>query len=130
MQRSENTIQSTNAVSMNWLNVTCLQKVYNRPSDRSVLGLRRRRLTGIEPAMGCNAGPTLSRNLVGRPTASVPGRHRRQVLNECWQAPPMVVEVIHFEDIFELVSLVLSLKIYWTFRFLAHEKTNTLIFCL
>ena len=34
----------------------------------------------------------------------------------------MVVEGIHVEDIFELVSLVLSLIIYWTFRILAHEE--------
>ena len=34
----------------------------------------------------------------------------------------MVVEGIHVEDIFELVSLVLSLIISWTFRILAHEK--------
>ena len=33
----------------------------------------------------------------------------------------MVVEVIHVEDIFELVSLVLCLIISWTFRILAHE---------
>ena len=25
--------------------------------------------------------------------------HRRQVFNECWPAPAMVVEVIHVEDI-------------------------------
>ena len=49
------------------------RKVYNRPGDRLVLGQRRRRLTGIEPAMGCNASPTLNQNLVGRPTLSVPG---------------------------------------------------------
>ena len=34
---------------------------------------RRRRLTGIEPAMGYDAGPTLNRHLVGRPTSSVRG---------------------------------------------------------
>ena len=34
----------------------------------------------------------------------------------------MVVGGIHFEDIFELVSLVLSLIISWTFRILAHEE--------
>ena len=28
---------------------------------------------GIEPAMGCTAGPTLNRNLLGRPTSSVRG---------------------------------------------------------
>ena len=76
-----------------------------------MLGQSRRRLTGIEPAMGCNAGPTLNWNLVGRPTSSVRGRpvRGRQVLNECWPAPTMVVEGIHVEDMFELVSLVLSL---------------------
>ena len=52
------------------LNATCLRKVYSRPSDGLVLGQRRRRLTGIEPAMGCNACLTLNRNLVGRPTSS------------------------------------------------------------
>ena len=34
----------------------------------------------------------------------------------------MVVDGIHVEDIFELVSLVLSLIISWTFRALAHEE--------
>ena len=34
----------------------------------------------------------------------------------------MVVGGIHVEDIFELVSLVLSLIICWTFRILAHEE--------
>ena len=33
----------------------------------------------------------------------------------------MVVERIHVEDIFEIVSLVLSSIISWTFRILAHE---------
>ena len=33
----------------------------------------------------------------------------------------MVVEGIHAEDIFELVSLVLPLIISWTFRILAHD---------
>ena len=58
-------------LQQHWVNATCLRKVYNRPSDGLVLGQRRRRLTGIEPAMGCDAGPTLNRNLVGRPTSSV-----------------------------------------------------------
>ena len=40
------------------------------------------------------------------------------ILNECWPAPAMVVEGIHVEDIFELVSLVLSLIISWTFEIL------------
>ena len=58
---------------------------------------------------------------MGRPTSSVRGTWK-QVLNECWPAPAMVVEGIHVEDIFELVSLVLSLIIFWTFRILAHEE--------
>ena len=91
--------------SIGWM-TRDLREVYNRPGDRLVLGQRRRRLTGIELVMGCNAGPTLNRNLlVGlHPLYQV---HRRQVLNECW--PAMVVEVIHF----------------WSMR-----KTNTLTFCL
>ena len=40
----------------------------------SVLRQRGTRLTGNEPAMGCDAGPTLNRNLVGRPTSSVEGK--------------------------------------------------------
>ena len=34
----------------------------------------------------------------------------------------MVVEGIHVEDIFKIVSLVLSLITHWTFRILAHEE--------
>ena len=37
-------------------------------------------IAGIEPAMGCNAGPTLSRYWVGRPTLCVPGTSYRRVL--------------------------------------------------
>ena len=73
-----------------------------------MLGQRHRRLTVIEPAMGCSAGPTLNRNLVGLGLHPLCDVHRRQVLNECWPAPAMVVEGIHVKDIFELVSLVLS----------------------
>ena len=62
-------------MKQHWLNAKCLRKVNNRPRDRLMLGQRRRRLTGIEPAMtmASNAGPTLNWNLVGRPTSSVPG---------------------------------------------------------
>ena len=34
----------------------------------------------------------------------------------------MVVEGIHLGDIFELVSLALSLIISWTYRILAHKE--------
>ena len=34
----------------------------------------------------------------------------------------MVVEEIHVEDIFKLVSLALSLNISWKFRILVHEE--------
>ena len=44
------------------------------------------------------------------------------ILNESWPAPVMVVEGIHVEDIFELVSLVLLLILSRTFRILAHEE--------
>ena len=49
----------------------CPNKVYSKSSDGLVLGQRRRLSTGIEPAMGCDAGPTLNRNLMGGPTLSV-----------------------------------------------------------
>ena len=42
------------------------------PNSVSMLGQRRIRLTGIETAMSCNAGPTLNRYLVGRPTLCAP----------------------------------------------------------
>ena len=69
-------------VLMNMSSIT----YYNRPGDILVLGQRSRRLTGIEPAMYCDAGPTLNRNLVGR-IHRLYQVHRRQVLNECWLAP-------------------------------------------
>ena len=51
--------------------------------------------------------------------------HRTQVLNKCWPAPAMVVEGIHVEHIFELISLLLSLIISWTLAqsgpYSAHE---------
>ena len=62
-----------NIETASWVNATCLHKVYSSPSDGLVLGQSRRQLTGIEPAMGFDAGPTLNRNLVGRPTSSVRG---------------------------------------------------------
>ena len=67
--------QST--LKQHWVNATCLRKAYSRPRDGLVLGQRRTRLTGIEPAMGCDAGPTLNRNLVVglHPLCDV---HRRQ----------------------------------------------------
>ena len=40
---------------------------------------RRIRSTGIEPAMGCDAGPALYRYWVGRPTLCVPGTSYRRV---------------------------------------------------
>ena len=43
-------------------------------------------------------------------------------MNECWPALAMMVEGIHIKDIFELVPLVLSLIISWTFRILTHEE--------
>ena len=63
---------ASKTVCQHW-NSMCLRKEYNRHGDRLVLGQRRRRLTGIKPAIGCNASPTLNRNLVDRPTSSVPG---------------------------------------------------------
>ena len=41
-----------------------------------------------------------------------------------------MVEGIHVEDIFELVSLVLSLIIFLTFRILDHEEEQYTAFCL
>ena len=89
MHQSENTVQSPKAVPMAsqrrrlCVNIEAVLGEchgfawsihdYSSPSDGLVLGQRRRRLTGIEPAMGCDAGRTLTRDLVGRPTSSVRG---------------------------------------------------------
>ena len=79
MQQSENMVQS--------------------PND--VLGERRRQLTGIEPAMGCGRRwPNIESEFGGLGLHPLYEVHHRQVLNECWLAPTMVVEEIHVEDIF------------------------------
>ena len=83
-------------LKQHWVNVTCLRKIHRSPSDGLLLGQRLKRLTGIEPVMGCDAGPTFNWNLVG--LHALYEVHRRQVLNECWPAPAMVVEGIHVED--------------------------------
>ena len=49
------------------------------PNYVSMLGQRRIRLTGIEPAAGCDAGLTFNRYWVGRPTLCVPGTSYRRV---------------------------------------------------
>ena len=83
------------------------------PNYVYMLGQRRIQLPGIEPAIGCDAGPTLNRYWVGRPTS--------------WRTLAMVVEWIglNVKDIF--VSLVLSIIISWTFRILAHEERRGLL---
>ena len=81
------------------------------PNSVSMLGQRRIRLTGIEPAIGCDAGPTLNRYWAGRSTFCVPGTSYTHL-------SAMVVEGIgpHVEDI--LVSLILTIIISWSFRIL------------
>ena len=49
------------------------------PNPVSMLGQRQIRLTGIEPAMGCDASLTLNRYRVGRPTLCVRGTSYRRV---------------------------------------------------
>ena len=46
---------------------------------------------------------------------------RWKVLKGCWPAPAMVVEGMNVKDIC-ILSFVLSLFIFWTFRILAHEE--------
>ena len=56
------------------------------PNSSSMLGQRRIRLTGIKPAMGCDAGPTLNRYWVRRTTLYLPGTSYRLVhwpISEC-----------------------------------------------
>ena len=96
-------------LKQHWLDATCLRKEYNGSGDSLVLGQRRRRLTDIEPAMGCNAGPTLNRNLVVGLHPLYPV-HRRQVGRNgrrryIWTCLPGSSQIIS-----------------WTFRILAHEE--------
>ena len=82
--------QSPNSASMlgqrrrQWVNIKTalgechvfddvLAQIYSRPSVGLVWGQPRGRLTGIEPAMGCDAGPTLNQYWMGRPTSCVRG---------------------------------------------------------
>ena len=85
------------------------------PNSVSMLGQRRIRLTGIEPAMGCDAGPTSNRYWVGRPTLL----YQVHRIDAYTDLSAMVVEEIglHVEDI--LVSLILSIIISGTFKILA-----------
>ena len=86
MQQSENAVQRFNAVSIAgqrrklWVNIETalgechvLAQSIHQTNGGFVLAQRRRQLTGIDPAMGCDAGPTWNRNLVRRPTSSVQG---------------------------------------------------------
>ena len=101
------------------VNATCLRKVYTRSSNGLLLG----HSSVIELNQQWTA--TLAQHRTGiwwvglHPLYEV---HHRQVLNECWPAQAMVVEGIHNEDIFEIVSLVIFLIISWTFRILAHNE--------
>ena len=85
------------------------------PNSVSMLGQRRIRLTGIEPAMGCDAGPTSNRYWVGRPTLL----YQVHRIDAYTDLSAMVVEEVglHVEDI--LVSLIISIIISWTFKILA-----------
>ena len=94
----------------NWVNATCSQEVCSRPSDGLVLAS----VVVDWPALNQQWAATLAQHWTGiwwvglHPLYEV---HRMQVLNECWPAPTMVVGGIHVEDVFQLVSLVLSLII-------------------
>ena len=79
----------------------CWRKVYSRTSVGLVLGQRRGRLTGIDPAMVCNGDSTLNEMpLYDLEVHRRDTRQVRQVLNECWPAQAIVVEGMHVEDIF------------------------------
>ena len=64
------------------------------PRDGLLMGQRGSRLTAINPTMGCDAGPTLNRNLVGRPTSFVRGTSWASI-EEMLASPANVVEGIH-----------------------------------
>ena len=76
-------------LKQHWRNVSCLLGSVTRmavrantgqsPNSVSMLGQRRIRSTGIKPAMGCDAGPTLNRYWVGRPTMCVQGTSYRRI---------------------------------------------------
>ena len=90
-------------------------------ADPVMLGQRCRQLTGNEPATGCDAGPTLN-GIWWVSLHPLYGVHRRQILNECWPEPAMVVEGIHFN-----LSPCLFPQLYPGFWRM--KKANTLL-CL
>ena len=57
------------SLKQHWVNAICLRKIYAKYTGGPVMA----QLNGIEPAMGCDAGLALNRNLVGRQTFSVRG---------------------------------------------------------
>ena len=87
------------------------------PNSVAMLSQRRIRLTGNEPTMGCDAGPTwISIGWVGLYCV-----YQVYRIDAYTDLSAMVVG-LHVKDI--LVSLVLSIIIglSWTFRILAHEE--------
>ena len=119
----------------------------------SMLGQRRMWLTSIEPAMDCDAGPTLAQHWAVRPTLCVPGTsyisytivvegiglHVEDILvsfpvndslfDHCWASFVDVGTTLvqHWVDVSCLLGWFCQyIIISWTF--LAHEKTNTAMF--
>ena len=78
------------------------------PNSVPMLGQRRIRLSSIEPAMGCDAGPTLNRYLVGRPTLCVRGTSYRRLHELIRDGGGRMVEGIGLEGPLKIYSLVVS----------------------
>ena len=95
------------------------------PNSVPMMGQRRVRLTSIEPAMGCDAGPTLNRYWVGRPTLCVPGISYRRVVPYT-DLSTLVVEGIglHVKDIAYLSPWFFQLLYPGHLGFLPMKKTN------
>ena len=98
-----------------------------------VLGHCRRRLTGIDPAMGCDAGSWVKRNCVRRPTSSVRGTSLAII--ECMLASTgdgggrnthwryiLTCLLGSFINYIRDFTIEQYLIISWTFRVLAHEE--------
>ena len=79
----------------------------------SMFGQRRIRLTSIEPAMGCDAGPTLNRYWVGRPSLCVPGTEVHRI-DAYTDLSAMVMEGIglHVEDILLGLSITRRFSVF------------------
>ena len=94
-----------------------------------VLSQRRTQLTGIEPAMGCDSGPPLNRNWVGRPTScvSVYRRDTRSTIH--WQVSnDLNLHILNVEHVHDEQFIKISKDFNFTKKINNFHQPKDLIF--